>query len=93
MLRHFFLYFDSTGKEYTFLGKKMDSSGFIFQNKVFFLIKKAMIDRDSWGHLYWLVRGEILGPSQDKLMRKHLTRMFSLIKNESQGLKDDQIPS
>jgi len=52
-----------------------------------------MIKRDSRGHLYCLARGEILGPKQDTLMRKHLTRMFFLIKNESQGRKDDQIPS
>jgi hypothetical protein len=44
---------------------------------------KVMINRDSWGHLYFHVRGEILGFWKDKLMRKHLPRMFSLIKNES----------
>jgi hypothetical protein len=42
-----------------------------------------MINRDGWGHLYSDVRGEILGFSEDKLLRKHLPRMFSLIKNES----------
>ena len=42
-----------------------------------------MINRDSWGHLYLSDRGEILGPLKDKLLRKHLPRMFSLIKNES----------
>ena len=42
-----------------------------------------MINRDSWGHPYCIVRGEILGFMQDELMRKHLSRMFSLIKNES----------
>ncbi|TNV71344.1 hypothetical protein FGO68_gene4563 [Halteria grandinella] len=52
-----------------------------------------MINRDSWGHQYLIVRGEILGFVKDQLMRKHLPRMFSLIKNESQGIKDDQIPS
>jgi len=30
-------------------------------------------------------RGEILGFIKDELMRKHLPRMFSLIKNESWG--------
>jgi hypothetical protein len=44
---------------------------------------KVMINRDSWGHLYSVVRGEILGFTEDKLVRKHLPRMFSLIKNES----------
>ena len=43
----------------------------------------VMIDRDSWGHRYLIVRGEILGFMKDQLPRKHLPRMFSLIKNES----------
>jgi hypothetical protein len=51
-----------------------------------------MIKRDRRGHLYCDVRGEILGSSQDKLLRKHLPRMFSLIKNESNGFEGDQIP-
>ena len=42
-----------------------------------------MINRDRRGHLYSNDRGEILGPFEDKLLRKHLPRMFSLIKNES----------
>ena len=53
----------------------------------------VMMNRDSCGHLYSLVRGEILRLSEDKLLRKHLARMFSLIKNESVGIEDDQIPS
>lgn len=52
-----------------------------------------MIDRDRRGHSYCGARGEILGPSQDELQRKHLPSMFSLIKNESQRFEDDQIPS
>ena len=49
------------------------------------LVSRAvvMIDRDSWGHSYLTVRGEILGLVKDGLLRKHLPRMFSLIKNES----------
>ncbi len=43
----------------------------------------AMINRDSWGYSYSIVRGEILGFLEDELLRKHLPRMFSLIKNES----------
>ncbi len=54
---------------------------------------EVMIKRDSWGHSYLIVRGEILGFMKDELVRKHLPRMFSLIKNESWGLEDDQIPS
>ncbi len=44
---------------------------------------EVMINRDSWGHSYLIVRGEILGFMKDELLRKHLPRMFSLIKNES----------
>ncbi len=43
----------------------------------------VMINRDSWGYSYFIVRGEILGFLKDELLRKHLPRMFSLIKNES----------
>ena len=52
-----------------------------------------MINRDSWGYSYLIVRGEILGFMKDELRRKHLPRMFSLIKNEGWGIEDDQIPS
>uniref|UniRef100_A0A4X1TKT1 Uncharacterized protein n=1 Tax=Sus scrofa TaxID=9823 RepID=A0A4X1TKT1_PIG len=45
------------------------------------------------GHSYCAARGEILGPAQDGPERKHLPRMFSLIKNESRRFEDDQIPS
>ena len=60
-------------------------SGFIL------LVSKAkvMINRDIWGYLYYTVRGGILGFVYDKLLRKHLPRMFSLIKNESVGIEDD----
>ena len=47
------------------------------------LREEVMINRDSWGYSYLLVRGEILGFKKDELLRKHLPRMFSLIKNES----------
>ena len=47
------------------------------------LYTKVMIKRDSWGYSYFIVRGEILGFMKDELLRKHLPRMFSLIKNES----------
>jgi hypothetical protein len=42
----------------------------------------VMIKRDSRGHSYFIVRGEILGFMKDELLRKHLPRMFSLIKKE-----------
>ena len=45
--------------------------------------------RNSWGHSYFVVRGEILGFTKDGQLRKHLPRMFSLIKNESWGLEGD----
>ena len=41
------------------------------------------IDRDSWGHSYLTVRGEILELVKDGLVPRHLPRMFSLIKIES----------
>ena len=50
---------------------------------------RVMIKRDSRGHSYSVVRGEILGFTEDEHLRKHLPRMFSLIKNESWGLEDD----
>ena len=43
----------------------------------------------SRGHSYFIVRGEILGFMKDEQLRKHLPRMFSLIKNESQGIEED----
>ncbi|PKA46298.1 hypothetical protein AXF42_Ash021481 [Apostasia shenzhenica] len=52
-----------------------------------------MIKRDNRGHSYFIVRGEILGFMKDEPLRKHLPRIFSIIKNESSGLEDDQIPS
>ena len=52
-----------------------------------------MNEIDGQGHPYYVVRFEILGPVQDKLLRKHLLRMFLLIKSESHRFKDDQIPS
>ena len=33
--------------------------------------------------------GEILRLREDELLRKHLARMFSLVKNESVGIEDD----
>ena len=67
-------------------------SSFLLVSRIFFLTSvgsSVMIKRDSWGHSYFIVRGEILGFMKDELLRKHLPRMFSLIKNESWGLEDD----
>ena len=50
---------------------------------------EVIINRDNWGYLNLIVRGEILGFVKDRLLRKHLPRMFSLIKNESKGIEDD----
>ncbi|KAL1245623.1 Uracil phosphoribosyltransferase [Trichinella spiralis] len=44
---------------------------------------EIMIERNRRGHSYCCVRGEILGSQQDEQLRKHLPRMFSLIKNEN----------
>ena len=46
-----------------------------------------MVDRDTWGHSYLTVRGEILGFTKDGLLRKHLPRMFSLIRTKVRGSK------
>ena len=53
----------------------------------------VMVNRSGRGYLYFIVRGEILGFMKDKLERKHLPSTYPLIKNESQGIEDDQIPS
>ena len=54
---------------------------------------ELMIKRDGRGHPYSAGRGEILGSAEDAQLRKHLPRMFSLIKNDSRRFEDDQIPS
>jgi len=41
-----------------------------------------MINRNSWGHSYSIARGEILRLIEDELLRKHLPRMFPLIKRK-----------
>ena len=46
-------------------------------------------DRNKWGGLYFIERGGIQWPMKDKQRRKHSTKMFSLIKNESWGIEDD----
>ncbi len=53
---------------------------------------EVMVKRDGRGHSYRGDRGEILGPPRDERQRRHLPRMFSLIKNESLGFEGDQIP-
>ncbi|OIT37820.1 hypothetical protein A4A49_43070, partial [Nicotiana attenuata] len=47
----------------------------------------VMINRDNRGHSYFIVRGEILGFMKDEQLRKHLPRMFSLIKTKVGGSK------
>ncbi len=56
-------------------------SSFSLVSRIFII--SVMIKRDSWGHSYFIVRGEILGFMKDELLRKHLSKMFSLIKDES----------
>ena len=41
------------------------------------------MNRNGWGHLYSIARGEILGLIEDKLLRKHLTQDVFI----DQGLK------
>ena len=64
-----------------------------FGSNVLVIGTRVMIDRDGWGLTYCKARGEILGPLYDEQLRKHWTRTFPLIKNESWGIEDDQIPS
>ena len=45
-----------------------------------------MINKNSREHLYSIIRNEILKFIEDKLLRKHLSKMFSLIKERK--LKD-----
>ena len=57
----------------------------MFQGFGFLLVFKTrvMVNRDSWGYLSFIVRGDTLGSVKDKLLRKHRPKMFSWIKNES----------
>ena len=43
--------------------------------------------------LFNYLAGEILRLTEDELLRKHLSWMFSLVKNESVGIEDDQVSS
>ena len=45
--------------------------------------KRVFTNKNSWGHLYLTVRGEILGFFKDNLLQTHLPNMFLLIKSES----------
>ena len=48
-----------------------------------------MIDMDVRGYPDLLERGEILRPTKDDLMRRHLPSTCLLIKDESWGIEDD----
>ena len=50
----------------------------------------VMINRDSRGHSYFIVRGEILGFMKDEQLRKHLITIFPIIKSESLRLEDNK---
>ena len=49
----------------------------------------VMTKRNSRGDPYLVGRGEIRRSTKDELKRRHFTRMFSLIKNESWGIEGD----
>lgn len=51
------------------------------------------IKRGGQGGPYSVVRGEILRPTEDELERRQSPGTRPLIKNESAGIEDDQIPS
>jgi len=48
-----------------------------------------IINRDGWGHWYYVAKDEILGLTQNQLLQKHLLGIFSLIKNKGYGIKND----
>ncbi len=54
-----------------------------FRVRFGWFVHGSKVKGNSWGYSYSLVRGEILGFMEDEQVRKHLPRMFSLIKNES----------
>ena len=58
---------------------------------MFFLWWSSLIGICEGIRVELIVRGEALGFVTDELLRNHLPRMFSLIKNESEGIEDDQI--
>jgi len=45
------------------------------------------------GNPYSMVRGEILRPMEDAQERRQFPSVSPLIKNDSMGIEDDQIPS
>ena len=49
----------------------------------------VMINKDRWGYLYFSERGEILRPVKDNQMRRHLSILHLLIKDESWEIEDD----
>ena len=51
---------------------------------LFFRIR-VMVNRDSWGHSYLTVRGEILGFVKDERLRKHLPRMLFIDQERTLG--------
>ncbi|WZY99684.1 hypothetical protein YC2023_072013 [Brassica napus] len=46
-----------------------------------------MINRDSRGHSYFIVRGEILGFMKDEQLRKHLPRIFFINQERKLGAR------
>ncbi len=53
-----------------------------FRVRFDWFVHGSKVKRNSWGYSYSLVRGEILGFMEDEQVRKHLPRMFSLIKKK-----------
>ncbi len=63
-----------------------------FRVRFDWFVHGSKVKRNSWGYSYSLVRGEILGFMEDEQVRKHLPRMFSLIKNKARGSKRIRYP-
>lgn len=75
--------------EYWFYDPKLEMGAISFKMEVlsYFVLNK--IKRNDWGDLDRNGRGENPWSFRDKRERKHFTKFISLIKNESQGIKDD----
>lgn len=84
-----FSYFEE--KEKLRLGACLFFKAWDNKTRLCLLVSKAriIVNKDVRGYLYLLERGEILRPSKDKQMRRHLSSTYLLIKDESWGIEDD----
>ena len=81
--------FFHTGRVFSHSACFLHSARFFTLSAFFYTRRIFSHSARFWGQRYVLVRGEILGPWTDPRERKHLPRMFPLIKNESQRIERD----